>query len=133
MRNSNQQVSNKELKSFGLMVGTVFGFIAIYPLFRGESLRTWAAIISVALIGPAIFFPPLLHLPFRLWAIIGKILGWINTRIILTVLYFVGIVPVSFILKISGKDPLQKKFDANAVSYREKPVEENDSSLKNQF
>ncbi|MEW6711028.1 MAG: SxtJ family membrane protein, partial [Candidatus Riflebacteria bacterium] len=92
-----------ELRTFGLSVGVVFGLVALYPLFKGETIRAWAAVISTALIAPAIFFPPLLELPFRVWQVIGHALGWLNTRIILSVLYFAAIVPVSLVLKIFGR------------------------------
>jgi len=125
-------VTTADLRSFGLLVGTVFGLIAVYPLLKGEALRAWASVIAAALIAPAIFFPPLLDLPYRFWAIIGKVLGSVNTRIILTVLYFGAIVPVSLVLKIFGKNPLKLNFDAEAASYRELPESRHGSSLKNQ-
>ena len=134
--NTNEQkkeLTAPELRSFGLSVGTVFGLIALYPLFRGEAARAWAAVISASLIAPAIFSPQLLELPFRLWSVIGKALGWLNTRIILTVLYFAAVVPVSLVLKIFGRDPLKLNFDPEARTYREEPDDSNDSSLKNQF
>lgn len=130
---NNKELNNADLRSFGLLVGAVFGLIALYPLFKGENLRAWATVISIALIAPAIFFPPLLELPFRFWAVLGHILGWLNTRIILTVLYFAAIVPVSLVLKIFGREPLKLHFDPDLVSYREMPEKNSDSSLKNQF
>lgn len=126
-------VTSAELRSFGLLVGTVFGLIAIYPLISGATLRAWAAVIGASLIAPAIFFPPLLELPYQVWNMIGKVLGWLNTRIILTVLYFAAIVPVSLVLKIFGRDPLKLQFDPDAESYREKPENQEDANLKNQF
>ena len=125
--------TGSELRSFGLLVGIVFGLIAIYPLFKEEAIRAWAAVISVSLIAPAIFSPQLLELPFRIWGGIGQVLGWVNTRIILTVLYFAAVVPVSLVLKIFGRDPLKLNFDPEAQTYRDRPENSHDSSLKNQF
>jgi hypothetical protein len=132
MTNS-KPVTNKELRSFGLLVGAVFALIAIYPLFKGEDVRIWSAVLSAALIGPAIVFPPLLRLPFRAWNLIGTTLGWVNTRMILTLIYVVAIVPVSIILRITGKDPLKCDFAADQKSYRETREKSEESSLKNQY
>jgi hypothetical protein len=132
-KTDSKSVGNAQLRSFGLAVGAVFGLIAVYPLFKGAELRAWASLISIALIAPAIIFPPLLLLPFRLWTFIGEILGWLNTRIILTGLYFLALLPVSLIMKISRKDPLKRKIDRKAESYREKPECGNEKDLKNQF
>ncbi len=126
-------LNNSDLRTFGLLVGGVFGLIAVYPLFRGELIRAWAAVISVALIAPAIFFPPLLALPYRFWSLIGRILGWLNTRIILSLLYFAAIVPVSLVLKILGRDPLKLSFDPELDTYREKPDKQGGSDIRKQF
>ncbi|MFZ5950633.1 MAG: SxtJ family membrane protein [Candidatus Rifleibacteriota bacterium] len=133
MKNEKKSLNPTELRTFGLSVGIVFGLIALYPLFKGESIRAWAAIIGTSLIAPAIFFPPLLELPFKAWQVIGHALGWLNTRIILSVLYFAAIVPVSLVLKIFGREPLKLHFDPEASSYREMPENKTGSSLKNQF
>jgi hypothetical protein len=128
-----KQPDARELRTFGLLVGAVFGLIAVYPLFKGETIRAWSAVISAALIAPAIFFPPLLALPHRIWSMIGHILGWLNTRIILTLLYFAAIVPVSLVLKILGRDPLKLSFDPELDTYREKPEKQGGSDIRRQF
>ncbi|GAB4276118.1 MAG: hypothetical protein Kow0029_17810 [Candidatus Rifleibacteriota bacterium] len=133
MNKEEKKISNIELRNFGLMVGVIFGLIALYPLVKGHPLRAWAAVISIALIAPAIIFPPLLDLPFRLWSTIGRALGWINTRIILTVLYFCVLFPVSVILRLLGKEPLKLTFDYNAETYREPPDNSHEKDMHNQY
>ena len=49
---------------------------------------------------------------------IGLILGWINSRIILSVVFIVVLQPISLIMKIFGYDPLRQK-KINQKSYRE--------------
>ncbi len=77
--------------------------------------------------------PQLLTTPYRLWIKTGEKLGWLNTRIILTILYFTAVLPVAVILRLSGKTPLKLKFDPQADSYREQPEENSDSTLKDQY
>lgn len=52
------------------------------------------------------------------WLKIGHLLGWINTRIILAILFFVLITPLGKILRACGKDPLKKHYDPHLPSYR---------------
>lgn len=53
---------------------------------------------------------------YHTWMKFAHILGWVNTRIILTIIYFVIITPLSLIFKLVGKDPMNRYFD-NVGSY----------------
>jgi hypothetical protein len=48
---------------------------------------------------------------------LALILGWIMTRIILSILFFILFVPIGWIARIFGKDFLDQKFDPSANSY----------------
>jgi len=55
---------------------------------------------------------------YHLWMKIGHVLGWINTRIILGLVFFVIFAPVALVFKILRKDTLKQRLDASASSYR---------------
>ena len=129
----NSEIEKKELRNFGLSVGLVFAAIACYPLIWQQPVHYWALIPSLILILPGLICPLGLRWPLRLWKALGQCLGWINTRIILTVLYFCALVPVSLILRITGKDWLKLKFDPQAGSYLEQPESKIDNDLNNQY
>lgn len=46
---------------------------------------------------------------YRAWMKFAHALGWVNTRIILTLVYILMITPLSFIFKLLGKDPMNRK------------------------
>ncbi len=127
-----KETTTKELRNFGLLVGTVFGLIACWPLLWGNPLRIWATVIFLLLTGPAIIKPALLRWPYRCWMTVGSGLGWVNTRAILAILYFVAVMPVGLLLRLLGRTPLKLHFDPSATSYRELP-EENESNVNEQF
>jgi len=52
------------------------------------------------------------------WLRLGWILGWINRRIILTLLFFVVILPRGLLMRALGPDPVSPKLDPDAPSYR---------------
>jgi len=61
---------------------------------------------------------PILIKPiYRVALFIAHILGWINTRIILGLIYYLMFTPMSLIMKIIGRDPLHRKVDKQAASY----------------
>lgn len=49
---------------------------------------------------------------YRAWMKFAHALGWVNTRIILTLVYILMITPLSFIFKLLGKDPMKRKLGA---------------------
>lgn len=127
-----KETTTKELRNFGLLVGAAFALIACWPALWGNPVRIWAAVMSIILAGPAIIQPALLCWPYRSWMIIGAVLGWVNTRIILAILYFVAVMPVGLLLRLLGRSPLKLHFDPSTASYRELP-EENQSDVNEQF
>ena len=48
---------------------------------------------------------------------IGHVLGWINTRIILGLVFFVMFAPIALLFRVFGRDPMVRRLDDNP-SYR---------------
>jgi hypothetical protein len=114
-----KEVTRKELRSFGLLVGGIFAVIGVWPtLFRGEDLRLWAVGLAVVLILPALLWPRSLKLVYRVWMALGQVLGWINTRILLSVVFYVLFTPMGLVMRLMGKDPMRRRFEPDADTYR---------------
>lgn len=48
---------------------------------------------------------------FNIWMMFAHALGWVNTRIILSLVYFVIITPLSLAFKLLGNDPMNRRFE----------------------
>src|SRR5262245_31688731 len=105
-----KKIGNNKLRSFGLIVSGGFGLIGLLPAaFRGENPRTWAVGLAILLSSTALVFPLALR-PFHgLWMAIGEALGWVNSRIILGLIYYVFIVPIGAIRRRTASDPMRRK------------------------
>ena len=113
-------IPKKTLREFGFLIGFIFPFLIgwILPLIGGHSFRTWTLFISVPSIILAFTKPIILLYPYRAWMKLGNILGWVNSRIILGLVFFIVLQPIALIMRILGHDPLRtKKFSQK--SYRE--------------
>ncbi|HCU23565.1 MAG TPA: hypothetical protein DF383_01000 [Deltaproteobacteria bacterium] len=112
--------SRKELRHFGLLVGGIFALLfgLLLPFLWGKSYPRWPWWVGAPLFFFALFFPSALKVPHRIWTLLGEVLNWINTRIILSLLFFLVFTPIGLFLKISGKDPLRRRRDPSADSYR---------------
>jgi hypothetical protein len=53
----------------------------------------------------------------RLWAKLGHLLHTIVSPVFLAVLFYGCIVPVGFLMRLSGKDPMRRRFEPDADSY----------------
>ncbi len=116
---SSKDVPQKQLRQFGWMMGGVFAIVTFWPLvFRGEGIRIWACIIAgiFGLLGEV--FPTGLKPIYRAWMIFGEKIGWLNSRILLGLVFYGLLTPISFIIVLLGKRPLQLRFDPQAESYR---------------
>jgi hypothetical protein len=129
-----QQDNTKELRIFGLMVGGIFSIIGLWPIFvRGDSPRIWAVSVGGALVGLGLALPSSLKHIHRIWMKIGHVLGFINTRIILGVIYYGLITPMGVIMRLSGKDPMRRALVPDADTYRVIRPPRSRFHMKNQF
>ena len=113
------RATRTELRNFGLIVGGIFGALAIWPaIIRGGSVRLWMVALAAVLILPALVAPRVLAPAHRAWMALGNILGWVNTRLVLGLIFFGLITPMGLVLRLTGRDPMRRAFDPNATTYR---------------
>ena len=113
-------IPKKTLREFGFLIGFIFPFLIgwILPLMSGHSFRTWTLFISIPSIILAFTKPILLLYPYRAWMKLGNILGWVNSRIILGLVFLIILQPIALIMRILGHDPLRTK-KSDQKTYRE--------------
>ena len=129
-----QEVSKATLRQFGLLVGGIFLFIGVWPfVWRQDPLRLWAIVPGIVLMVVGAVLPELLREIYRGWMFLGHVLGWINTRIILGILFYGLITPMGAIMKLTGRDPMRRGFDPKAQTYRVNRQPRPASHMKNMF
>lgn len=116
----NNYPSQKELRDFGLFIGITFTLLLgwFIPFLNGNSFAKWTIFISVPFIIIGFIKPNLLFLIYELWIRLGNLLGWINSFFILAFIYIVILMPIAFIMRIFGYDPLRIR-ERNKMTYRE--------------
>jgi len=124
----------KHLRSFGLMVGGICALLGVWPaVWRGQPLRLWSLILGGILIALALVWPRSLTHVYRLWMTLGEALGWINTRIILSVLFYLLFTPLGLCMRLRGKDPMRRRLAPEAESYRVVRQPRPSSHMRHQF
>lgn len=97
-------------RSFGLSVGAAWVVIGAVSLWRG---RLWLAEITggvgAALVLAGLLCPILLRTPSRLWWKFSHAIGWFNTRVLLSVVFVLILVPIGVWWRLRGKDPMSRR------------------------
>lgn len=116
----NQTISPPELKKFGLiwggLVSGIFGLVL--PFLRHYPIPRWPWAVGIFVILWALLSPGTFTWFYRGWLKLGHILGLINTRIILAIIYYGMITPIGLVLKLMGHDPLRLRSDHGLETYR---------------
>lgn len=134
MERRNHQAINKELRQFGLVVGGVFSVIGLWPvMFRADSPRLWAMILGSLLIALGVIVPQTLRQVHQGWMKIGHVLGSINTKIILGIIYYLLITPMGIVMRLMGKDPMHRAVGENVDTYRVVRTARPRHHMRNQF
>lgn len=124
----------RQLRSFGLLVGGIFVTIGLWPaIVRGGPLRLWALVLGIGLVLPALIAPPSLRPIHRMWMVLANALGWVNTRLVLGVIFFGLITPVGLVRRLLSKDPLGREFEADLETYRVPQHPRSRTRLRHQF
>lgn len=130
-----QNPTTKQLREFGYLIGIVFPVLLgwLLPALAGHAFRSWTLWIGIPGLVLAVLAPRLLAWPYRFWMALGHALGSINSHVILGLVFIVAVQPIAFIMKALGHDPLRKKLDSNAKTYRELRSSEHKVNLKKVF
>lgn len=104
-------------KSFGLLFFIVFLIIGLWPLKNGDSLNIYFIAISITFLILGLINSKLLSPLNKIWIKLGEVLGIIISPIVMFLVYFIILTPVSLIVRLFGKDLLGLKFFKKNDSY----------------
>ena len=124
--------SQSSNRSFGLLFFVVFLIIGLWPLKNSENLNIYFLTASVIFLLLGLINSKLLSPLNKSWIKLGEILGNIIAPIVMALVYFIILTPVSLIVRIFGKDLLGLKFLKEKETYWIKR-KKNLGSMKKQF
>ncbi len=126
-----KDIKTSSNRSFGFVFFVVFFLIAIYPLLNEGNFRFWSLIIAIIFLILGILNSKILTPLNKIWIKFGLFLGSIISPIIMSIIFFFVVTPISFVMKILGKDILNLKRNNNNTYWVEKSGPK--SKMKNQF
>ena len=120
-----EKIDRKEIRKFSIGLGIILLGLGGLQVWRGHSSAAsvfgTAGLLSLVL---AVVAPRLMRPVHLVISKIGHALGWVNTRLILGIMYYSLFTPIALFMKLIGRDPLARRFDPEATTYWvEKPEE----------
>ena len=104
-------------RGFGLLFCIFFLVVGMFPLIKGEDPRIIYLPISIIFLFLGVINSKILTPLKKLWIKLGDLLGIIIAPIIMGLVYFLILTPISIIVKVAGKDLLKLKFSNKVKSY----------------
>ena len=119
-------------RNFGLVFCVVFLVITLWPLMYEDPIRVWSFIISLSFLTLALINSKLLTPLNKMWFKFGMLIGALIAPMIMALIFFLVVTPISLIMKLAGKDLLSKKYSSEEKTYWVKRNKFT-SSMKKQF
>ncbi|NIN00427.1 MAG: hypothetical protein GTO24_20810 [candidate division Zixibacteria bacterium] len=113
----NLRCGKGELRKFGITVGIVFGLLGGLLVWGGKNDFYLCFAVSFCLLAAGSFMPLLLKPVYRVWMAFAAIMGWIMTRVVLGMLFYLVLTPIGLAFRLFRRDILSQKSDRDSQSY----------------
>ena len=114
---SEVKTDRKQIKNFGILFCAVLCLLSIWFMFRGKSWALSLIPCGLFFLFFGVFFYKFLVPFYKMWMLFGIIMGWIVSRVILIVLFYLVFTPINLLLKIMRKDILDQNISKEKTSY----------------
>ena len=108
---------NNQNRSFGLLFFVVFLALALWPLTKKGEINLFLVIIALIFLVLGLLNSKILSPLNNAWIKLGEILGRIVAPIVMAIIYFFILTPISLLVRLFGKDLIEMKFNNNVKSY----------------
>lgn len=122
----------KDLRIFGLIWAAICFGIGFYPAVHGKDLPILPLALGFVFLLISLYFPKALILFYIVWVKLGEAIGYFVSKVILVLVFYLIVTPIGMLMRLFGKDLLNKKMNRKWDSYwiarQEQP-----GTMKNQY
>ena len=112
-----ENIKVDKLREFALVMAAAFLAVSAIILFKQKTNPLPAVLLAAGFAASGIFLPSALKPVYMAWMKLAFILSWINTRLILAIIFYLLFTPIGILMRLFGKDLLEKRIDRNKDSY----------------
>ena len=115
-----REATSSDLKWFGVIVAGCFAVLGTFAWLRDHprlATTLWSTGAALMLLYYAV--GPIQRLMFSMWMAITYPIGWTVTHLTMALMYYGVFTPIGLLMRLVGRDPMQRAFDRAAESYWE--------------
>ena len=103
-----------------MTMGVALVVIALLVYFKAKAVSWPFLALAVVFFAAGGVCPRSLGLTYALWMRLAAVLAWINTRLILVVMFYLVFTPMGLAMRLFRADPLDRRIKAGTASYWKK-------------
>jgi len=130
----NTDILDKEgYRKFGITMALVIALLfgLFFPWVFSNNIPYWPWIVAAVFTLLALVLPMKLAVIHKLWMKFGHIIGAVNTKIILSIVFFLVFTPMALLFKLLGKDPLKRDIaNKSLTSYWEESKQQSKEHME---
>jgi hypothetical protein len=111
------EVRGPSNRQFGVVIGGFLALLAFAPLLHRRTPHWALAAIAVAVLLVTAVAPSALSIPNRLWMRLSMTLAKVVNPVVLSLIFYVFVTPLAMLLKVMGKDVIERRIDSRRESY----------------
>jgi hypothetical protein len=129
------ELNRAELRNFGLVTGAILALLfgLFFPWLLEKPIPSWPWVVAAVLGAWGLIAPISLRPVYRTWMKFGLLLSKITTPIVLGIVFYLVVMPMGLVMRLFGHDPMARRFDDDAASYRIKHDKAPKKSLERPF
>ncbi|MGR3319932.1 MAG: SxtJ family membrane protein [Candidatus Anammoxibacter sp.] len=108
----------KHIRTFGFGLTVFLALIGGLQIYKGHSsVAVYPFSASLVALCVSLAFPIALKPIYKVMMFAAQAIGWVNTRLLLGIIFYTIFAPIGLFLRLIRKDLLDRKFDKNCDSY----------------
>lgn len=127
--------SEPELRKFGYVMAGFFALVLglLLPWWWSLQRAYWPWVVAGVFLLLAVLRPSALRVAYKYWMRLARVLEWVNTRVVLGIVFFLVFAPLGAAMRLLGKDTLQKSQDDRLTTYRINKAARKADHMERQF
>ena len=115
----NKAPSRRELLVFGSLFALFFGLIGGLIWWKFEAPTAAYVVWSIAAAITIVFYalPPIRKPIYLAWIHLAFPIGWVISHVAMALIYYLVFTPIGLIMRLFGRDPMERRFDRGAETY----------------
>ena len=109
--------TRRELRNFGLIMGTILGLVATYLWYRTGGAWVHLGGIASAFLAVGLVLPIILRPIYVVWMLLARLLAFVNTHVLLALVFYTIFLLIGTAMRLVRYDPLDRRLDSEQESY----------------